>query len=328
MITSNTCDPPKFYVSIEQDYCTLTKEVAVAYGTKFGRFWISGKDALDLLNRISTQQIDNLKQNEVSFTVQTTNKGRIIDFLTVINLGDRLLIFTALEAKERVMESIDFFSFDDDVRLHDCTAETQIHQLMGHKAPIKIMSVLEDESNVPDLFTAKEIIINNEKIIIIRTDRAKIPTYEILSTYPSKVIDSKIKSMKIPFVGTEALEILRIEAGVPAYGSELSEKFNPIEAGLFNSISFEKGCYVGQEVVARLNTYDKVKRELIRLNWSEPGIQKGDIIFSKDKEIGEVTSCVMKMNRSYIGLGYITRNSNLDVIKIGLNKVSANTLKI
>ena len=172
---------PQFYVSVEQDYVTLSNEAALAYATNMGRFWIHGKDALDLLNRISTQQLAGLKKNEVSFTVQTTNKGRIIDFLTVANLGDRLLVFTALEAKDSVMDSIEFFSFDEDVKLEDCTAETELYQLFGDEAPTKIISLLQDESHVPDINQAKQISVNNEEVIIIRTDRVKIPTYEILA---------------------------------------------------------------------------------------------------------------------------------------------------
>ncbi len=327
MTTANTRKLPQFYVSLEQDYMALTNEVTLAYGANTGRFWIYGQDALDLLNRISTQQLANLKQNQVSSTVLTTSKGRIIDFLTVTHLGDRLLIFTALEAKDRVMESIDFFSFDDDVKLEDCTDETELYQLIGHQAPAKITSFLTDQSNIPDINQAKQISINNDPIVIIRTDRTKIPAYEILALNSGKGIHSKMTESGVPLVGTEALEVFRIENGIPAFGSELSERFNPIEAGLSDAISFDKGCYVGQEVVARLNTYDKVKRELIRLKWNKPGIQKGDIMFFEDQEIGEVTSCAKKAKESYVGLGYLKRNSNSHDIKIGLKRVSAMALK-
>ncbi|GIS68889.1 MAG: hypothetical protein CM1200mP8_4470 [Chloroflexota bacterium] len=132
----------------------------------------------------------------------------------------------------------------------------------------------------------------------------------------------------MPFVGTKALEIFRIEKGIPVFGSELTERFNPIEAGLSHAISFDKGCYVGQEVVARLNTYDKVKRQLIRLNWNKPGIKKGDDIFSGDQKIGEVTSCAQKTHQNFVGLGYLARNSNLDEVTIGSQRVTAKCLKI
>lgn len=326
-MTTKTSGMPQFYVSIEQDYVTLSNEAALAYATNTGRFWIHGKDALDLLNRISTQQLADVKKNEVSFTVQTTNKGRIIDFLTVTNLGDRLLVFTALEAKDSVMDSIDFFSFDEDVKLEDCTAETELYQLFGDEASTKIISLLQDESHVPDINQAKQISVSNEEVIIIRTDRVKIPTYEILAMNSSKSIHSNLTGLGLPFVGTKALEIFRIEKGIPVFGSELTERFNPIEAGLSHAISFDKGCYVGQEVVARLNTYDKVKRQLIRLNWNKPGIKKGDDIFSGDQKIGEVTSCAQKTHQNFVGLGYLARNSNLDEVTIGSQRVTAKVSK-
>ena len=64
----------------------------------------------------------------------------------------------------------------------------------------------------------------------------------------------------------DSYEAFRIAAGVPAHGPELGEEVNPLEAGLWDAVSFTKGCYVGQEVVARLNTYEKVKRYLAMLS--------------------------------------------------------------
>jgi folate-binding protein YgfZ len=93
--------------------------------------------------------------------------------------------------------------------------------------------------------------------------------------------------------GAETEEILRIEAGLPASGHELSDRFNPLEAELRHAISFTKGCYTGQEVVARLNTYDKVQRALRGLALTGGLVPPpGSRVLDAGKEVGRVTSAV------------------------------------
>ena len=107
-------------------------------------------------------------------------------------------------------------------------------------------------------------------------------------------------------VGWEALDALRIERGVPAFGRELTEAFNPLEAGLIDIISFTKGCYVGQEVVARLNTYDKVQKRLMRMRWDDgAGPEPGAKLVLDGKQVGVVTSAADSPAGSGVGLGYV-----------------------
>ena len=73
----------------------------------------------------------------------------------------------------------------------------------------------------------------------------------------------------IPRIGRAAYDAFRISRGIPAFGAEISNAFNPYEAGLAHAISFTKGCYIGQEVIARLDTYEKVQRELVGLMFEE-----------------------------------------------------------
>jgi folate-binding protein YgfZ len=109
--------------------------------------------------------------------------------------------------------------------------------------------------------------------------------------------------------GAALLEVLRIEAGMPASGLELTEEHNPWEARLADAISLTKGCYVGQEVVARLNTYKKVARQLVRLSIPAPaaGSAAGDPIRAAGEKVGVVTSSVVLPDGSgrAIALGYV-----------------------
>ena len=118
-------------------------------------------------------------------------------------------------------------------------------------------------------------------------------------------------------ISLSEFEELRIKLGVPAYGKELSEDYNPIEAGLLDHISFNKGCYIGQEVVARLNAYDKVQRKLVKLTWS--GDIDSEELTVDGKVIGKITSA-----GSGEGLGYVPNaySENGQIVQSNKNDVT------
>ena len=100
-----------------------------------------------------------------------------------------------------------------------------------------------------------------------------------------------------------------MERGIPAFGKELGESYNPLEAGLMPLISFTKGCYIGQEVVARLNTYDKVQKSLVGLRWDgDSAGASGTRLLLDGKQAGVMTTAAMSPRiAGVIGLGYVRK---------------------
>ena len=109
--------------------------------------------------------------------------------------------------------------------------------------------------------------------------------------------------------GRDAVELARIEQGVPAFGAELSESYNPLEAGLQHMVSYTKGCYIGQEVIARLTTYDKVQKRLVRLTWpADAQVDAGTKLMLDGRQAGVVTSAIRDPRTGYgLGLGYVRK---------------------
>ena len=122
------------------------------------------------------------------------------------------------------------------------------------------------------------------------------------------VWDALIGRGAVP-VGARAMDLVRIENGTPDYGRELVEDYNPLEAGLMDFISFNKGCYIGQEVVARLNTYDKVQKHLVRLYWDGEDVPELPTILSHEgRSVGTLTSAAVALGGGRcIGLGYVRK---------------------
>ena len=111
--------------------------------------------------------------------------------------------------------------------------------------------------------------------------------------------------------GLEAYEVLRVKEGAPVYDRELGDDYNPLEAGLWGSISFTKGCYIGQEVIARLDTYQKLQKHLVSLSFSsEAGIDAGVRLSREGREVGQVTSAArVPTTGATIGLGYVRKEA-------------------
>ncbi|MEM8605169.1 MAG: glycine cleavage T C-terminal barrel domain-containing protein, partial [Cyanobacteria bacterium P01_H01_bin.121] len=105
-------------------------------------------------------------------------------------------------------------------------------------------------------------------------------------------------------LGTQAWDYLRVLQGRPAPDQELTEAYNPLEAGLWHTISFDKGCYIGQEVIARLNTYKGVRQRLWGLKLTTAAVEPNTPIILEGNKIGTITS-LQPTATGAIGLGYI-----------------------
>ena len=286
-----------------EEYRAAREGVALADRSSYGRLKITGKDALDLLNRLSSNKLIDLAQGQGASTVLTNNKARIIDLLLVINMGDELLVVTSPQTPEKVIEWIDLYTFGEDITVEDVTEDTALLSLMGPAA----VDLLGTDASSLDLYGVGQVTLQGIQLPVIRTDTLGTTSYDLLATasQAGKVWDALIQAGAVA-VGEDALETVRVEQGVPRYGREMGEDFNPLEAGFNSSISYDKGCYIGQEVVLRLNTYKKVQKHLMGIVVEEgiPAIETRLEVEGKDA--GFLTSVVDSplLGRA-LALGYV-----------------------
>lgn len=129
----------------------------------------------------------------------------------------------------------------------------------------------------------------------------------------------------------EEVEIIRVEEGVPSWGVDMDENTIPIEAGLeARAISYTKGCYIGQETIARIKTYGHVNRRLVQLSVINDQLPvKGDRILWGDKDIGQITSAVRSLRLGKtLALGYVRREFATEGVNLTVNQHSAEVLKL
>ena len=276
---------------------TLTPELenkAAAFDlANFGRLRVTGEDAIDLLDRLSTNDLNLLEVGTGIGTVLTTNKGRIIDLLRILRRDDDLLMITSPGTEHRVVEWVEFYTFAEDITVEDITADTSQWLVVGQKATETIARAGCNGDGLEDYLSHRT---SAGEATVVRTNFGELPGYELI--VPAS---GGTPSFGVEELDQQALARLRVEQGVPAYPNEMNEDRNPLESLLKPHISFNKGCYIGQEVVARLNTYDRVQRFLCQLTVDDGStVNTGAAVVVDGNEVGEVTTSSPGLALAYL----------------------------
>jgi folate-binding protein YgfZ len=296
-----------------------------------GRLLATGPDLLALLNRLSTGKLDELNDGEGVSTVVTTAKGRIVELLFVHRLGPAgVLIVCGAGASGRVLEHLTRFTFAEQTGVEDVTAGTGQHAVIGPRSA----EVLEAAGfPTPEPKCSVNFRFDGIDAYILGEDGLATEGYSIF--LPAASSGSMWHALNLATsrcggrpVGSVAAEAWRVLRGLPASGNELTEDYNPLEAGLYDAVSFDKGCYVGQEVVARLNTYDKVSRSLVGLVLpAGPDLPTaGAPLYFDQREAGVLTSVIIPPGWSHpVGIAYLKRKVAEPGIELAIGSADATT---
>jgi folate-binding protein YgfZ len=304
---------PLRFGEIADEYAAFTVGAALVDRSHLGRVEQSGADAIDLLHRLSTADIESLAQGESRRTILASERGRILDVFTVVRrAGLPLLLLTSGIFKNLLLEKIDFYTITEDSALEDVSARTAQLTLAGPRSA-DVMSRLAGAS-VASLPAGRhtDVAIAGICVLVIAASESAGPRFDLIMDADSAaaVWDAAVGAGALP-CGREAAEAYRVEIGVPSAGSEISERVNPLEANLLDLIDFDKGCYIGQEVIARLDTYDKVQRKLMGLQ-AASGLSEGDLLYRDGREIGWTATLVdSPAFDGLIALGYV-RNEHAE----------------
>ena len=277
-----------------------------------GRLWLTGDDRAAFLHRINSNDVEGLKVGEGNYAAMLTNRGKIISDMKVCALEDGIGIATNAETTEILFKELDKYIIADDVNLEDCTDRTGIIALHGPRSiPLVQVGLRIDVTGLKEYHCTRHEV-EGRSIACLRSDETGEIGYELYVAAESMgwlwdTLLAKGREFDAKPVGLTALNSLRIEAGIPRYGAELTDSVIPLEAELERAIDFEKGCYIGQEIVARMKYRGHPNRLLrgFEVECDTPPSQ-GDLIFGNDKEVGWITSAVASPTLGKtIALGYI-----------------------
>ena len=300
---------PDDSLTAAEQYRALTSGAALVDRSDAGRLLLTGDDALDLINRLSTNELATLEVGAGAATVLTTNKGRIVDLLHVHRSEDRLVIFTSPGNQQRVAEWIDFYTFVEDVVVEDQTGDTAMLSLTGLDSTKFLDDMTDGQASSLATHGRFSARISGVAAEVYRSDFLGPPSFDIVIDAEHRdSLFSILTDVGATPAGPDVIEALRVQRGIPAFGKELTEDYNPHEANLVHHVSFSKGCYIGQEVIARLQTYKKVSKYLVALRWDGDGPAPGSFLTHDGKRIGIVTSVArLPHTGANVGLGYVRK---------------------
>ena len=269
------------------------------------RLELSGESAIDLLHRISTNDLRGLHVNEGRPTIFTNANARILDRVAVYRRENSLFALgePGRGAALRTYLQRNIF-FGDDVQLNDLSARTCQLELHGPAAAEVIAKVVPDSATL-DVMTGCEAEIGGHAVYLARRRPVCQQRWTVVvSIEGAGALWTLFSDQGARPAGSLIYNVLRVRAGFPSVGRELSEQFIPLEIGLWDEVSFTKGCYTGQEIIARMESRNRLAKTLVRLQL-EQQVDPPAQIFHEGRGVGQLTSCVTAPDGVIFALGVI-----------------------
>jgi aminomethyltransferase len=261
---------------------------------------MEGADRLDFLHRMSTNDLASLSPSEIHPTVLTTPIAQIIDVVQILTREQDLLLITSPRRSQFVFDWLrKHIFFQDDVQVEISPIDWSAWGFYGP----------ESLNIAAHLYTTAEEL-QSEKLAEVEGGllwRTTAPLSGYRALLDQNSIDQVLEAWESAnglTVNRAAYQILRIEAGLPEFEREIFEHSIPLEVGLRDAIHFEKGCYIGQEIIARMESRGKMARTLVGV-CLEGKVEEGSVIHSEGKKIGEVSSVGNSPRFGWIGLAVV-----------------------
>ncbi|MEK6282488.1 MAG: aminomethyltransferase family protein [Acidobacteriota bacterium] len=310
---------PGSYGDESSEYATVREGGAglIDFSSR-GRFLVTGSEAVQFLNGLITNDMKTLVENRWMPAAFPNVQGRLIASVRIVrasdakidtNVSPAFFVDTEAVTHERVLKTVERFTLAGDFRVTDITNRTAHLTLQGKRAADVIQAVLGEEASSLAMNGAGRTPWHDGEVTVIRASYTGEDGFDLIvnSEHVGSLWDSLRNAGARP-VGHDALETLRIEAGIPRYGIDMDETNVVTEAALDEAVSYTKGCYVGQEIIARIKYRGHVAKKLSGLVFNQRvEIEAGANIRSLDeKDIGRITSATYSPRLSQtIALAYL-----------------------
>jgi len=270
----------------EREYAALVSGAALQDRPDAGLLILTGADRVDFLQRMTTANVAALRPGQAALAVLTSPVARIEFVFTVLCRDADLWLLPApgqADALTAKLRSQIFFM--DKVKVQNASPEFRRWRLMGSQAAAHGQAAGVAAPAADDTFETANAVT------VLRQDRYDVPGYELI--VPAEAVSDLPARLTgaggLLLNDNETYANRRIELGRPAVGAELTGEYNPLEAGLAWAVADNKGCYTGQEIIARQITYDKVTKSLVGLR-SERPLPVGAEVSAEGRSVGVVTS--------------------------------------
>jgi folate-binding protein YgfZ len=296
-------------------YAALRDAAGVVDRSGTGRLVLTGVDRRTYLQGLLTNDIEALTPGTGCYAAMLNAQGRMLTDMRVLELGDRMLVDVPREVAGAIRDHLDRFIFSEDVQVDDATAAVADVGVYGPGA-LAVLKLAGVEGGAPArLFDSSRVRIAGRDTLLVSSDAIGIPGYDIiLDAGAHDAVAAALQAAGGIHAGSGDVEVVRIESGRPRFGVDMDTETIPLEAGLDErAISRTKGCYVGQEVIVRVQDrgHGRVARRLVGLTL--PAQQAvpapGAAVSAAGKAIGRVTSAAFSPALARpVALGYVHRD--------------------
>ncbi len=301
---------PLTYSDVAQEYQAALHSVVLLDRSHEARLRLSGKTRAEFLQRMSTNDMRNLSTDIGRPTIFTSPIGRVIDRVWVFHThADHLTLFGGpgrIDALTNLLRRQIFFG--DDVQLESLQASTAQFALHGPAADA-VISALHSPATDFAVGQGAAVSIAGAEVYIARRKpytgahwMLMVPAAQAAEVWQAVLSAGKPFGL-IP-AGSLTYNTLRIRAGRPGFGRELTEDFIPLELGLWDEVNFSKGCYTGQEIIARMESRGRLARTIVTLKLPAAVNPPADLM-SEGKRIGVLTSSVTAPDGEVFGIGLV-----------------------
>lgn len=285
-----------------------------------GKIIVSGPDRRAFLHALLTNDVETLSAGTGCYAAYLTPQGRLIADMRVFELGDVILLDVHPDVRDTLLKKLDRLIFSEDVQVADVTDVLRLFSLRGADAPGVVAAALGDPGARERLGAFREYQnerrpFQGQSAIVVRDDEYGAPGVDL---YVDRSIAEALRAQLVQHgatpVSEQVFDMLRVEAGRPAFHVDMDEETIPLEAGLEDrAISLTKGCYVGQEVIIRVlhRGHGRIAKKLVGLAIEgTKGAAPGDKIAVAGHPDGRVTSAVFsRLMGGPIALGYVHREA-------------------
>jgi folate-binding protein YgfZ len=306
---------------LSEGYDAATTACALLDRSERGKLALTGPDAKSFLNGQVTNDIEGLRPGHGVYAAFLTHKGKMLGDLRVLDLGDELWLDTERAALQELFNMIRRFKVGFDVELHKRTLERGLLSLIGPRARavLGLDVPREEHANVAGH-------LDGSAVRAVATD---VGVDLICDAADTARVSAALQDRGAVEIDATVAETLRVESGRPRYGVDLDDSTIPQEAGLNErAVSFTKGCYVGQETVARLHYRGRPNRHLRGLRLSAPA-HTGDELRLGDRALGRLGTVAASPRHGPIALALVRREAGPgDTVAVGDGTVSAEVVEL
>ena len=302
---------PRDYGDVRAEYEALRNAAALLDLSPAAKFELRGKNAIPFINGLITNDVKSLQAGEGTLAAFLNVQGKVVSICRFYQTGEHLLIECDWANREAIFKNLSRFVPAGEFFLTDVTEDVALLSLQGPIAAELFLPLTVQPVEAEPQYRNYQTEINGTDVLLAAHSRAGVAGFDIFLPVAAKAsIQQTLLERGAKLAGSEALEIARLEAGIPREGVDVTDNNILLEAGYENAVSYTKGCYLGQEIIARIHWRGQPARQLrsLLVDAAEPPGKGTELWAADGKKVGEITSSVRSFAlEQIIALGYVHR---------------------